>query len=66
MIFLIPKHHLITSLNGKLDAHCQDAVNFAAMRRGLEYAKRSGNLISAFDKQLDQNIDRARALSFIG
>ena len=46
--FFIPKHFLIPSRSGRIDADCAEAIDIAAFLRVLKYAKREGTLPPAY------------------
>lgn len=61
--FFIPKHLLVPSSTGELDADCPDAIDFAALIKMLEYAKFEGALPSTFHTEQIEEDERAVALS---
>ena len=60
--FFIPKHLLIPDTNGELDADCRHAIDFAAFKRMIEYAKREGRLPATF-QSLQPDDEHERAVS---
>ena len=63
--FFIPKHLLVPSGTGELDADCADAIDVAAFLRLLGYAKREGRLPSTLRTLLAEEYERARALASV-
>ena len=63
--FLVPKHLLVPSSNGELDAHCHDAFDHTALKRVLEYAKREGKVPPALQTVQAESDERTRAISLV-
>lgn len=61
--FFIPKHLLVPSSTGELDADCRDAIDFAALIKMMEYAKFKGALPATFYTQQVHEKERALAIS---
>ena len=61
--FFIPKHLLVPSSTGELDADCQDAIDFAALKRMLKYAKCEGSLPPNFHTMQSEEDERSLAVS---
>ncbi|MCJ1426638.1 ribosylnicotinamide kinase [Sticta canariensis] len=63
--FLVPKHLLVPSRNGELDADGANAINFASLKRMLKYAKREGKLPSTFHTMQAEEDEHMRAVSLV-
>lgn len=56
--FFIPKHFLIPSNSGELDADCRDAINFGALIRVMEFVKSEGKMPPSFHADQDSTDER--------
>jgi len=63
--FFIPKHFLIPSKDGELDADCRDAINFGALIRVLEYVKGEGKMPPGFHTDRDGTYERDHASTLV-
>lgn len=63
--FFIPKHLLVPSSTGELGADCQDAVDFAAFKKMLKYAKCEGSLPTNFYTMQSEEDERSLAVSTV-
>lgn len=63
--FLVPKRLLVPSSNGEVDAHCHDAIDYAALKRVLDYAKREGKLPPTFNTVQAEEDERMQAIRLV-
>lgn len=63
--FRVPKHLLVPSRNGELDADGANAFDFASMKRVLKYVKREGKLPSTFHTMQAEEDEHVRAVSLV-
>ncbi|MCJ1466378.1 ribosylnicotinamide kinase [Pseudocyphellaria aurata] len=63
--FLVPKHLLVPLRNGELDADGPDAIDLAALKRVLNYAKHTGKLPPGFHTVQAEADEHARAISSV-
>ena len=59
--FCIPKHFLIPTKDGELDADNRDAIDFEALIRVLRFFKNEGKLPSGFRTDQDETYEREKA-----
>lgn len=60
--FFIPKHFLIPSKSGELDADCRDAINFGALIRVMEFVKNEGKMPPGFHSDQGGTDEREHAI----
>lgn len=63
--FLVPKHLLVPSQNGELDADGPNAVDLATLKRVLKYVKHEGKLPSTFHTMQAEADEHVRAVSLV-
>ena len=63
--FRVPKHLLVPSRNGELDADGPNAFDFASLKRVLKFVKREGKLPSTFHTVQMEADEHVRAVSSV-
>lgn len=63
--FLVPRHLLVPSRNGELDADGPDAIDLASLKRVLKYVKYKGKLPPRFHTMLAEADEHIRAISSV-
>lgn len=63
--FFIPKHFLIPSKSGELDADCRDAINYGALIRVMEFVKCEGKMPPGFHTDQNGTYERDHASTLV-
>lgn len=63
--FFIPRHFLIPSKDGAIDADCRHAINFGALIRVMEYIKHEAKMPPGFHTEQNEEYEREQAGALI-